>query len=136
MARVTTEDCVTEIPNRFELIMTASQRARKIGAGAPITLSRDNDKNTVIALREIAEKTIDIPELQDEIVHSYQRVHESDNDDIDLAELIGNESVAFDEEEELLRVSGVYADDEDDDIAPSDDDMLASLAGELDEDDK
>ena len=134
MARVTTEDCVTEIPNRFELIMTAAQRARKIGAGAPITLPRDNDKNTVVALREIAEKTIDVPELQDDIIQSYQRVHESDNDDIDLAELIGNESIAFDEEEELLRASGIYADDEDD-MAPTDDDMLASLAGDFDKDD-
>ena len=129
MARVTTEDCVTEIPNRFELIMTASQRARKIGAGAAITLPRDNDKNTVVSLREIAEKTIDIAELQEDIIQSYQRVHESDNDDIDLAELIGNEALDMDEDEELLRASGVYADDEDD-ISKSDDNMLASLAGD------
>lgn len=127
MARVTTEDCVTEIPNRFELIMTASQRARKIGAGAPITVSRDNDKNTVVALREIAEKTVDIDELQDDLVQSYQRVHETDNDDIDLAELIGNEAAHADEEEALLRASGAYADDND---APTDDEILASLAGE------
>ena len=131
MARVTTEDCVTEIPNRFELIMTASQRARRIGAGAPITLSRDNDKNTVVALREIAERTIDIKDLQEELVHSYQRVHESDNDDIDLAELIGNEAAHADEEEEMLRAAGVY-DDADDD-ASNDEELLSSLAGDLDE---
>ena len=132
MARVTTEDCVTEIPNRFELIMTASQRARKIGAGAPITLSRDNDKNTVVALREIAEKTVDIDELQEDMTQSYQRVHESDSDDIDLAELIGNEAAHADEEEALLRASGGYADDGEE--ALTDDEMLASLAGETNDD--
>tara|TARA_B100001750_G_C15341940_1_gene512717 strand:+ start:433 stop:834 length:402 start_codon:yes stop_codon:yes gene_type:complete len=132
MARVTTEDCVTEIPNRFELIMTASQRARKIGAGAPITISRDNDKNTVVALREIAEKTVDIEELQEDMTQSYQRVHESDSDDIDLAELIGNEAAHADEEEALLRASGGYADDGEE--ALTDDEMLASLAGETNDD--
>ena len=132
MARVTTEDCVTRIPNRFELIMTASQRARKIGAGAPITISRDNDKNTVVALREIADETVDTDELQEDLVQSYQRVHESDNDDIDLAELIGNEASHADEEEELLRASGAYADDNE--TAPTDDDILASLAGETSDD--
>jgi len=133
MARVTTEDCVTEIPNRFELIMTASQRARKIGAGASITLPRDNDKNTVIALREIAEKTIDTDEVQEDLVQSYQRVHESDNDDIDLAELIGNEASDADEEELLRASTGVYADDEAD-TGHSDDDILASLAGDVSDD--
>lgn len=132
MARVTTEDCVTEIPNRFELIMTAAQRARKIGAGAAITLPRDNDKNTVVSLREIAEKTIDLDELQEDMVQSYQRVHESDDDDVDLAELIGNETAQA-QEEELLRASGVYADEEAN-FAPTDDDILQSLAGEIAED--
>lgn len=130
MARVTTEDCVTEIPNRFELIMTASQRARKIGAGAPITVSRDNDKNTVVSLREIADKTVDINELQEDLVQSYQRVHESDSDDVDLAELISSE-VSAQEEEDIMKASGAYA-DQDMEIAPTDDDILASLAGEID----
>lgn len=130
MARVTTEDCVTEIPNRFELIMTASQRTRKIGAGAAITLPRDNDKNTVVALREIAEQSIDLEEVQEDLVQSYQRVHESDNDDIDLAELIGNEA-EMDDEEALLKAAGGYEDNE---VAPTDDDMLASLAGEIGDD--
>ncbi len=129
MARVTTEDCVTEIPNRFELIMTASQRARKIGSGAPITVSRDNDKNTVISLREIAEKTIETDEVTEDLIQSYQRVHESDNDDIDLAELISNEPSA-NEEEELMKAAGVYSED-DMNVAPTDDDILQSLAGDL-----
>lgn len=129
MARVTTEDCITEIPNRFELIMTASQRARKIGSGAPITVSRDNDKNTVVALREIADKTIEIDEVKEDLIQSYQRVHESDNDDIDLAELISNEANA-NEEEELMKAAGVYSDEEVA-VAPTDDDILQSLAGDL-----
>ena len=131
MARVTTEDCVTEIPNRFELIMTASQRARKIGAGAEITLPRDNDKNTVVSLREIAEKTIDVEEVQEDLVQSYQRVHESDNDDIDLAELIGNESLDMDDEEQLLRAASSSSDEIDPKMAPTDDDILTSLAGDF-----
>ena len=129
MARVTTEDCVTEIPNRFELIMTAAQRARKIGAGAPITVARDNDKNTVVSLREIAGRTVDLEEIQEDLTQSYQRVHESDNDDIDLAELISNEA-AMQEEEMLETAQGIYSEEEDN-IAPTDDDILQSLAGEM-----
>jgi DNA-directed RNA polymerase subunit omega len=130
MARVTTEDCVTEIPNRFELIMTASQRARRIGAGSEITVSRDNDKNTVVSLREIADKTINIEDVQEDLVQSYQRVHESDSDDIDLAELIENESSMTDEEELLMRsaTSNAYTEDGYEDAA-TDNEFLSSIAG-------
>ena len=134
MARVTIEDCVELIPNRFELIMSASQRTRKIGAGAPITLPRDNDKNTVVSLREIAEQTVDLDELKEDLIQSYQRVHESDSDEIDLAELISNEALAS-EEEEMMRAAGAYGDD-DMDVAPTDDDVLQSLAGEFDDEDE
>jgi len=132
MARVTTEDCVTEIPNRFELVMTASQRARRIGSGAPITLPRDNDKNTVVALREIADKTINIEEVQEDLTQSYQRVHASDNDDIDLAELIGDESDMADMNEDDLYGAASAESDADIDTAMSDDEMIASLAAEDD----
>jgi DNA-directed RNA polymerase subunit omega len=130
MARVTTEDCVTEIPNRFELIMTASQRARRIGAGSEITVSSDNDKNTVVSLREIADKTINIEDVQEDLVQSYQRVHESDSDDIDLAELIENESSMTDEEELLMRsaTSNAYTEDGYEDAA-TDNEFLSSIAG-------
>ena len=134
MARVTTEDCVEQLPNRFELIMLASQRARKIGAGGTITLPRDNDKNTVVALREIAEKTIDIEDLKEDMTQNYQRVHETDEDEIDLAELISNESAAS-EEEELMKAAGVY-DAADADMALTDDDILESLAGAADDDEE
>ena len=131
MARVTTEDCVEQLPNRFELIMLASQRARKIGAGGTITLPRDNDKNTVVALREIAESTIDIDDLREDMTQNYQRVHETDEDEIDLAELISNEAAAS-EEEELMKAAGVY-DAADADMALTDDDILETLAGAVDD---
>ncbi len=83
MARVTVEDCVDKIPNRFELVMIASQRARKISAGAPLTIERDNDKNPVISLREIADETVSIEDLKEELVRTHQRVIEmEDGEDV------------------------------------------------------
>jgi len=73
MARITVEDCIDKVENRFELVMAASQRARKIGSGASITVERDNDKNPVIALREIAEGTVSVPDLKEEIITNHQR---------------------------------------------------------------
>ena len=73
MARVTVEDCVTIIPNRFELVLLASQRARDIAAGVALTIDRDNDKNAVVSLREIAEQTVDFEELRRHIVRGVNR---------------------------------------------------------------
>ncbi len=70
MARVTVEDCIQYIPNRFELVIMAAQRAKQISGGAPLTVDRDNDKDAVVALREIAERTIDIERLKEEIIVS------------------------------------------------------------------
>jgi DNA-directed RNA polymerase subunit omega len=78
MARVTVEDCVDKIPNRFELVMLAAQRARNISAGAELTIDRDNDKNPVVALREIAEVTVDFDELRNGMVQGLQRHVEVD----------------------------------------------------------
>lgn len=72
MARVTVEDCITKIESRFDLVLLASQRTRQIGAGSPLTIERDNDKNPVIALREIAEGTIDPEELRNSTIQSYR----------------------------------------------------------------
>ncbi len=69
MARVTVEDCVDKIPNRFELVLLAARRARNIHSGAPLTVERDNDKNPVVALREIADETIELDALQYELEH-------------------------------------------------------------------
>lgn len=78
MARVTVEDCVEKVPNRFELVMLAAQRSRDISAGAEITVERDNDKNPVVALREIAEETVDHEKLNDSLIRSLQKVAEID----------------------------------------------------------
>ena len=83
MARVTVEDCVVQIPNRFELVMVAAQRAREIASGASITLDRDNDKNPVVALREIAEETVRPKHLQESLVQSLQKVLPDDDDEAD-----------------------------------------------------
>ena len=78
MARVTVEDCVLKVPNRFDLVMVAAQRSRDISAGSPLTVERDNDKDPVIALREIAEETVDIDELNDALIRGLQRHVEID----------------------------------------------------------
>ncbi|MCW9045715.1 MAG: DNA-directed RNA polymerase subunit omega [Alphaproteobacteria bacterium] len=89
MARVTVEDCVDKIPNRFDLVMRASQRARNISAGAELTLDRDRDKNPVVALREIAEETIDLDELEDGLIRGLQKHVEFDEPEPeDEAELL------------------------------------------------
>jgi DNA-directed RNA polymerase subunit omega len=76
MARVTVEDCVEKVPNRFSLVLMASHRARAISTGAPILLDRDNDKNPVVALREIADDAVDSESLREGIISSLQRVDE------------------------------------------------------------
>ena len=83
MARVTVEDCVTKIPNRFELVMVASQRARNISAGAALEVERDNDKNPVVALREIAEQTVKPKDLQESMVTNLQKILPDDDDEMD-----------------------------------------------------
>lgn len=80
MARITVEDCVERVPSRFELVMLAAQRARDISAGAALTLDRDNDKNPVVALREIAETTVDLDHLRYELIHGLRRHSDSDDD--------------------------------------------------------
>jgi len=78
MARVTVEDCVLQVPNRFQLVMLAAQRAREISAGGQLTIDRDNDKNPVVALREIADTTVNLDTLADSLVKGLQRQVEQD----------------------------------------------------------
>ena len=80
MARVTVEDCIEKIPNRFDLVLTAAQRARSIQKGELLTIDRDNDKNPVVALREIAAESIDSTRVQEAIVKGLQRFHERDEE--------------------------------------------------------
>ena len=93
MARVTVEDCVDKVPNRFELVMLAAHRAREVAAGAPITVDRDNDKNPVVALREIAEETQSADELRERRIESNQTQIEVDEpEDDSMALLMGAET--------------------------------------------
>jgi DNA-directed RNA polymerase subunit omega len=80
MARVTVEDCVDKIPNRFDLVLLAAQRARQISGGADLTIDRDRDKNPVVALREIAEETVRPRQLEEALVSNLQRVQIDDDD--------------------------------------------------------
>ncbi|WP_422032887.1 DNA-directed RNA polymerase subunit omega [Roseovarius sp.] len=90
MARVTTEDCVDKVPNRFDLVMLAAHRAREISAGSQITVDRDNDKNPVVALREIAEETQSADELRERLIESNQTQIEVDEpEDDSMALLMG-----------------------------------------------
>ncbi|HEX9488930.1 MAG TPA: DNA-directed RNA polymerase subunit omega [Stellaceae bacterium] len=89
MARVTVEDCVIKVPNRFELVLLAAQRARDVAAGAQITLDRDNDKNPVVALREIADETIGLDNLQNALIKGMQKHVEIDEPEEDQEIEIG-----------------------------------------------
>src|SRR3954469_2684505 len=112
MARVTVEDCIDKVDNRFELVLLAGHRARMVSSGAPITVDRDNDKNPVVALREIAETTVSPEDLKEDLIHSLQKYVEVDEPEPD-APLIGTSgSVDADDtdvalehmsEEELLK---------------------------------
>ncbi|AEQ51133.1 DNA-directed RNA polymerase subunit omega [Pelagibacterium halotolerans] len=109
MARVTVEDCIEKIPNRFELVLAAAHRARMISSGGQITVDRDNDKNPVVALREIGDGTISPEDLQEDLIHSLQKYVEVDEPEMDTAPRIETSSdedgPVFDtiSEEELLR---------------------------------
>lgn len=104
MARVTVEDCVEIVPNRFDLVLLAARRAREISSGAAITISRDNDKDPVIALREIADQTVSPESLYDSVVRSMQRVVFRDEEDEDLEneflDALSNSEVDMGEDEE------------------------------------
>lgn len=125
MARVTVEDCVLRIPNRFELVALAAQRARDISAGSPLTVDRDRDKNPVVALREIADETVELDQLEEALVQGLQKHVESDLGEEDLEAFEGDsfspelsESASF----ERAEPEEPAATDEEDDMD------LASLA--------
>jgi DNA-directed RNA polymerase subunit omega len=97
MARVTVEDCILQIPNRFELVLLASQRAKQIASGNPLTVDRDNDKDSVVALREIADKTIDLEAINEDLIQSFFKRPISDISDQRL--LTKGEEIPADVEE-------------------------------------
>lgn len=117
MARVTVEDCIDKVDNRFELILLASHRARMIASGASLTIDRDRDKNPVVALREIADETIQPDDLKEEFIHSLQKQVEVDEPEAEAVpmiatsqsrtqiNLVDDSNISFDRmsEDELLR---------------------------------
>lgn len=119
MARVTVEDCIDKLPNRFELVLLSAHRARMISQGAPITVERDNDKNPVVALREIADESIVPADLREEYIHAMQKhveVDEPEATEVPLIQQSGDMAIAAEDsaaedqpdfermtEEELLR---------------------------------
>lgn len=109
MARVTVEDCIDKIPNRYELLMVAAQRAKDISAGSPITLPRDNDKNPVIALREIADETVSIEELQKSLVMGLQKYVEVEEPEEEELEIMAAEKELVDLDEQF---NGLLLDNE------------------------
>ena len=104
MARVTVEDCVDKVPNRFDLVMLAAQRAREISAGAPLALERDNDKNPVVALREIADETISPGDLKEDLIHSLQKYVEVDEPEPSTVPLIGSPGATVDADDTEVTV--------------------------------
>jgi len=94
MARVTVEDCIDKIDNRFELVLLASHRARQISQGAPITIDRDKDKNPVVALREIADETLSPGDLKEDLIHSLQKHVEVDEPEQESGAILGSNSVS------------------------------------------
>lgn len=94
MARVTVEDCIDKVENRFDLVLLASHRARMISSGAQITIERDNDKNPVVALREMADETISPQDLKEELIHSLQKYTEVDEPEPEAVPLIAGTATA------------------------------------------
>jgi DNA-directed RNA polymerase subunit omega len=128
MARVTVEDCVVKVPNRFDLVLVAAQRAREITAGAPLTLDRDDDKNPVVALREIADETVAIDRLQDQLIRGMQKHVEIDEPE----ETIELESNLFGVAE-ALGVAGLGEEVEEEESAEEDEVAEDMLSGDEDE---
>ena len=115
MARVTVEDCVLKIPNRFDLVMTAAQRAREIASGAQLSIDRDNDKNPVVALREIADETVNLEALRNALIKGHQKNVASDEPEEEIAELMAGEQSwvrPLEDDVDLMSDDG----DEDDDV--------------------
>lgn len=112
MARITVEDCIRLVPNRFELVLLAAQRTREISAGAAILVPRDNDKNPVIALRELAEEKVSVATLEREIIRSLQKMSEPEEAEEEIRKAIAEEqkgvALAQLSEKEIESAGGLY----------------------------
>lgn len=129
MARVTVEDCIVKVPNRFDLVLLAAQRARQVSAGAQLTVDRDNDKNPVVALREIAESTVDQEALKNAVISGLQKhveVDEPEEDEFSEMEMLASMSAPGEAPAEPAEPA------EAEDEAPEDDTVLAADGDEQD----
>ena len=122
MARVTVEDCIDKVENRFELVLLAGHRARQISQGAQITVPRDNDKNPVVALREIADETLSPGDLKEDLIHSLQKHVEVDEPESEAGE-IADQTVAAGEEVDREEDSNIAFD------RMSEEELLAGIEG-------
>ncbi len=129
MARVTVEDCVEKVPNRFELVLLAAQRARNISRGEEIQLDRDNDKNPVVALREIAEDKLDLAAVEQDIVRSLSRAPEPEPADEEVLDLIPTDQNIFGLQERAEDEGTGEALPDAEDLSPED--IEAAIAAEL-----
>jgi DNA-directed RNA polymerase subunit omega len=132
MARVTVEDCVEKVPNRFELVLLAAQRARKIGSGAALLVDRDNDKNPVVSLREIADEKVIPAELREELLKNNQRVIEMDDDEDVIDQVDGEEewnAIAAQRAQQGMEEFANIEDDDEDEEA-DEEPSLEDVAGE------
>jgi DNA-directed RNA polymerase subunit omega len=104
MARITVEDCVLKVPNRFELVLLAAQRAREVASGSPLTVDRDNDKNPVVSLREIADGTIQVEDMHQHLLQNLQKHVEKDEPEEDNPELlsVGDELIGLESRRSLI----------------------------------
>jgi DNA-directed RNA polymerase subunit omega len=110
MARVTVEDCILIIPNRFDLVVTAAQRAKQISSGMPLTIDRDNDKDAVVSLREIADKTIDSKLVSEEIITNFQKKGGFDPNDVIEEENNSSYTLSHRDLEESFTAESHYVD--------------------------
>lgn len=138
MARVTAEDCVRRVPNRFELVMMASQRARELGGGAALSVDRDNDKNPVVALREIADETVALDGLRETLVKGHQRVVLQDEHEDEIIELMDGEQGWVRPYDHVggegMQVESVAGGDDDDAELDGDEELAADGDADLDDD--
>jgi DNA-directed RNA polymerase subunit omega len=129
MARVTVEDCVQKIPNRFELVLLAAQRARNLSRGEEITLDRDNDKNPVVALREIADETIPLEKLEQDLIKSLSRAPEPEPADEEVLDLIPTDQNIFGLQDVSADEEATTLEEEMETLTPED--MEAAIEAEL-----
>lgn len=133
MARVTVEDCIEKVQNRFDLVLYAAQRARQLSAGAPLTIERDNDKNPVVALREIADGTVSLPELERNLIEGLQKHVMGDEPEEEYLELLSEEHAFAGEAQQQLEIEDLALDDE---IGDDEEDLEIDLEIETLEEEK